>query len=366
MKILELNFHLGGGGASRLMVDLSNEYASDQNNNVTVVSVVNPDSAGNNFISFKKDLNDSVKYIALNKRSGLGLSSLWEVYRLIKREQPDVVHLHANILLLLLPALFYRRAKYVHTIHTLVTRQYPGGIIKRIANWLYKKRFVTPVTISKECHDSYNECFGRQEDILITNGRGSLKTTVNSAIAKKELINLGITEGTPVFIHVARHHPVKNHERMFKTFQRLSDEGINYQLIVIGDYYDEYEDRYKNHKQIHLIGPRTNIGDYMILADYFVLTSDKEGLPLSLLEAMSMGVIPVCTPAGGIRDVLRNGENGYMAKEVSDEAYYQTIKLALQQKDRISPELIIKEYTDKFSMKVCAKHYMEVYKKDGK
>ena len=166
MKIIELNFYLGGGGASRLMADLSNQYASNKNNEVITVSVIESESAGNDFISFKKDLIPSVKYIALNKKSGLGWASLYSVFRLIKKEHPDVVHLHANILLLLLPVLFCQKVNYVHTIHTLVTRQYPNGIIKRIANWLYRKGKVIPVTISQECHESYKECFGRQEDIL--------------------------------------------------------------------------------------------------------------------------------------------------------------------------------------------------------
>lgn len=363
MKIIELNFYLGGGGASRLMADLSNQYASNKNNEVITVSVIESESAGNDFISFKKDLIPSVKYIALNKKSGLGWASLYSVFRLIKKEHPDVVHLHANILLLLLPVLFCQKVNYVHTIHTLVTRQYPNGIIKRIANWLYRKGKVIPVTISQECHESYKECFGRQEDILITNGREALKTTEKLLSVKKELSDIGVRQGTPVFLHVARHHPVKNHDRMFKTFQRLSNEGIDYQLIVIGDHYDVYEKQFNGHKQIHLIGARTNIGDYMSFADFFVLTSDKEGLPLSLLEAMSMGVIPVCTPAGGIKDVLRNGENGFMAKEVSDESFYQVVKQALYEGSKISRNSIIKEYKEKYSMGVCAKHYMDIYKK---
>lgn len=361
MRILELNFHLGGGGASRLMTDLCNQYASDFENCVTLVSVVDPNTAGNDFISFKSDLSSAVNYIALNKKSGLSISSLWDIYKLIKKVQPDVVHLHANILLLLLPAILYKRANYVHTIHTLVTRQYPDGFVKRVADWLYRKRYVIPVTISKECHESYKNCFGRQEDILITNGRDALKTTDKISVVKNELTNLGVKVGMPIFLHVSRHHPVKNHDRMFKTFKRLSAEGIDYHLIVIGDHYDEYEDELKGHKQIHLVGPKTNIGDYMSFADYFVLTSDKEGLPLSLLEAMSMGVIPICTPAGGIKDVIRNAQNGFMAKEVSDEAFYYAVKQALDEKDKISRDAIIKEYSEKYSVEVCARHYLNVY-----
>ena len=110
-----------------------------------------------------------------------------------------------------------------------------------------------------------------------------------------------------------------------------------------------------------MIGPRTNIGDYMSFADFFVISSDKEGLPLALLEAMSMGVIPVCTPAGGIKDVIRNGENGYIGKEVSDDAFYATIKQSLSERGKIAANSIIQEYKEKYSMEVCSRKYMEVY-----
>lgn len=362
MKIIEINFFLGGGGASRLMVDLCNQFAKNQNNQVIAVAVVEQKSSGNDYISFINDLDSKVHYIALNAKSGLCFKSLLGIFRLIKKEEPDVVHLHSNILLLLLPALFCHKTRYVHTIHTLVTRQYPGGLIKQIAHWLYRKGLIQPVTISNECHESYLECFGSKDDILITNGRAALQTTDRVPDVGKELTLLGIGDGSPVFIHVARHHPVKNHDRLFSTFNRLSDEGVNYHLLVIGDHYDDYKKRVVNNKHIHLLGPKTNIGDYMSFAHFFVLSSDKEGLPLSMLEAMSMGVIPVSTPAGGIKDVIRNNVNGFMGQEVSDECFYKTVKRAIGHGKDISKDAIVKEYQEKYSMEICADNYMKCYK----
>lgn len=362
MKIIEINFFLGGGGASRFMADLCNQYARNEKNRVIAVSVVEQKSSGNDFISFVKDLDSHVHYIALNAKSGLCYKSFVGIFNLIRREKPDVVHLHSNILLLLLPALFFPKVRYVHTIHTLVTRQYPGGIIKQIAQWLYRKGYVQPVTISQECHESYKDCFGSQEDILITNGRDALQISSKINDVRTELTSLGVRDGVPTFIHVARHHPVKNHDRLFSTFDRLTKEGIDYHLIVIGDHYDDYIDRYINHKQIHLLGARTNVGDYMSFAQFFVLSSDKEGLPLSMLEAMSMGVIPVCTPAGGIKDVLRDNINGFMGQEVSDENFYETVKRAIKYVKNISIDSIRNEYKKKYSMEICAEKYLNCYK----
>lgn len=362
MKIIEINHYLGGGGASRFMTDLCNQYAKNAMNQVIAIATNESSTPGNDYISFKDDLDPKVKFYAINSKSGLSWRSIWGVFSVIKEEKPDVVHLHCNNMLLLFPLLFLPRTRYIHTIHTLVTRQYSGGIIKRVANWMYKTGRVQPVTISGECHISYKECFGRQEDIQINNGRDALRTTDKRNAVEEELNKYGVEDGIPVFIHVARHHPVKNHDRLFKTFDRLTKEGKEYQLIVIGDHYDDYVDKFRTHKNIHLIGPRTNIGDYMSFADYFVLASDKEGLPLALLEAMSMGVVPVCTPAGGIKDVIRDGENGYMGSIVSDEEFYLSVKKALSERGKIKKENIIQEYRNKYSVEDCAKKYMELYK----
>jgi len=360
MKIIELNYTIGGGGGERMTVDLCN-YFSNKGHDVFAY-ITDKTSIPRN-VSYRQDLDSRVRFASAEATTGLAWRAIWQTFLTIRREKPDVVHNHCNILLLLLPALFCPKVRYIHTIHTLPMRQYPGGVKKWVANWLYKTKRVIPVTISDECHKSYNECFGRQDDVLVTNGREALETTSKLREVSRELTSLGISlDGDePIFIHVARHHPVKNHDRLFSTFERLQKENIKFQLMVLGDRYEEYIDRFKDNQRIHLLGSRSNVADYMSFANYFVLTSDKEGLPLTLLEAMSMGVIPVCTPAGGIKDVIRNGENGFMNKEVSDEGFYDSVKEALSGEYKISKDKIIREFNEKYSMSVCARKYAQLY-----
>lgn len=88
-----------------------------------------------------------------------------------------------------------------------------------------------------------------------------------------------------------------------------------------------------------------------------------EGLPISLLEAMSMGVMPVSTPAGGVCDVIRNGENGYISSSHSSEDFYKTIKDAIANVAGVTSKYIITEYQEKYSMVACAKAYLEEFEK---
>jgi glycosyltransferase involved in cell wall biosynthesis len=63
---------------------------------------------------------------------------------------------------------------------------------------------------------------------------------------------------------------------------------------------------------IHFAGLQQDTRPYLKAMDIFMMTSEFEGLPVALLEAMSMGCLPACTAAGGIGEVIRDGENGLL------------------------------------------------------
>lgn len=359
MKILYVHYALGAGGAERLLVDLANRMAMDSENDVSLLTVCDINIPGKDH--FLSELSDNIKFLNLHRFKGISLANMIDVWKIVVSEKPDIVHAHCSFWLVTLPAIFYRKSHYVTTIHSLVQRWASGKLNHVISKFLFKGK-VQAVTISKACHQSYVDYYHLDNDVTIDNGREDVKRTERLSEVSHFIDSLKTYPDTPIFIHVARHHPVKNHERMFKTFGRLTDEGIDYQLIVVGDKYDDYIDKYKDHPNIHLVGKKDNVGDYMSLADYFVLTSDKEGLPITLLEAMSLGVIPVCTPAGGVVDVINDGDNGYMASDVDDEMYYQTVKRALAERGKISRDHIIEDFKEKYSMKICADKYFKVYK----
>ena len=359
MKIMELVFALSAGGAERMVVDLCNRF-SKEGHDVILEVIEDINKPGNSY--YVPDVSKKVLIESVCASAGYSIGAIWGTLKAIRKHNPDVVHLHSGVLVLLLPTIFCKNVRYVHTIHSLASRYAPSAIKKTISRVLYKNSKVQPITISKICHQSYVDFYGYSNDICITNGRERLTVTASFESVKKEIALLKQHEDTPVFIHVARHHPVKNHKRLFSTFERLQKEGVDFSLIILGDRYESFESLYKDNSQIHLLGPKNNVGDYVACADYFTLTSDQEGLPLTLLEAMSMGVIPICTPAGGIADVIINGKNGYMPEKVDDELYYLSVKRALAERGLINRQSIINEYEEKYSMTICAEKYMEVYR----
>lgn len=357
MKTLQIIYSLCSGGAERFVVDLSNRLAEIPGNEVVLLAVNsldNPKAA-----HYLPDVSPKVAVRSLNCK-GLSLSALWGIHKVIKAERPDIVHLHSNIVLIYLAMLLGTRSKVVHTLHNLAHKCLTWGWCKPINRYLYNKK-VKAITISEECHDSFAALYGRNSsDTLIVNGREKIETTAALPEVRKELDTI-LKPGAPVFVNVARCHPQKNHKMLFETFERLTAEGSDCQLLVVGAHHEANAERYRNHPNIHIIGERRNVADYLACADYFVLSSGYEGLPLTLLEAMSVGCIPVCTPAGGIVDVLRNGENGFLAKGFESEALYASIREALSNAATINRNAIVEEYEKDYSMKTCAERYFEVY-----
>ena len=363
MKILHITLSLGGGGAERVAVSLCNRFAAHVDDEVILLSILDDSDPRNVF--YLKDLSPKVRLINLHCKTGLQIKSIKGVYQTIKCEHPDVVHTHFAVSLNLLPSILIPNVCYFHTIHTLPLKVVTNtGFLKRmIMNHLFKNNKVKPITISEKCHQSYNNIYKIDNDICIPNGSEPLSITDEAESVKGEVEGYKQNPDATVFIHVARHHPDKNHDKLFRTFLRLEKEGYRCILIVLGDHYDSWKEKLKDSKCIFLLGAKKNVGDYMAQADFYVLSSDYEGLPMTLLEAMSMGVVPVSTPAGGVVDVVEDGVTGYLTKDFDDEEFYRKVKQAMNEKGNISPERIRQYYERNFSMEVCAEKYYDTYKK---
>ncbi len=360
IKILQLSFTLSSGGAERFVVDLCNHFAENTDNEIVLVITNEANERNTHYL---QELSSKVRFLSLGCKSGLSLKSFWRVFQIIKKEKPDVVHAHCQLLLLLFPALFFPKIKFFHTLHSLAEVCLRSPKLKGLYRYLYKNK-VQAITISDECRQSFEALYHLDNSIRINNGRSPIATTAEKDAIRADVEKLKKDNHTPVFIHVARRNPLKNQKRLFSTFERLQQEGYDFLLLCIGSGYEqEYAPKYKDNAQIKILGEKKNVGDYLAASDFFVLSSDFEGLPISLLEAMSMGVVPISTPAGGVKDVIRDGENGFMCSHIDDEEFYKTVKDVFAGSNTIDKDAIIKEYNEKYSMRSCAERYNILYQK---
>lgn len=364
MKIFELHYSTSWAGAERFVVDLCNELIEKDD----VILCTIEDDRISQKAYYKKELNSNIKYINLKCQSGLQLKALWRIYKTIKKEKPDIVHAHTDAICLFLPALFYHKPVYFHTLHSLAEKCIRKYYLKKIYKWFYR-HYINPITISQICDNSYQKLYGLTNSIHINNGRSPLKITSKINDVKQELSKLKLHQDDKIFIHVARCQPLKNQILLINAFNKFLSENNHGILVMIGAAYDTSENKHlleNTNKGIYWIGLKNNIGDYLLHADFFILSSLYEGLPISLLEALACGVIPICTPAGGILDVITQKKYGYVSNSFDLNDFYSSIKEAFNNENKINREQLKKYFYINYSITKCAEKYLHTFKKSIK
>ncbi len=362
MKIIQLTYALGAGGAERVVVDLANEL-SKRGHEVIVCAILK--LSINPIFSFNvKNLNEKIRYVNLEQPEGFSFAKMTAIVSFIKKERPDVVHCHLNVIPYIFPlALLQSKIKFIHTLHSVAENTSGSGFQKLVNKFFYSKEFINPVCISKRCQDSYNRYYKLNNAPVIDNGRSEMERSSHYIGVKNRIVSLKQTETTKVFIHVARFHPQKNQKLLIESFNNLESEGYDFTLLVIGAGFDTEEGlilQKMASSKIHFFDYLDNVADYLFCSDAFCLTSIYEGLPISLLEAMSCGCIPICTPVGGIPDVIRDGETGYLSKGVSVDEFVDTLKKFIEENE-ITKETIITHFRENYSIERTVDKYLEVY-----
>lgn len=128
--------------------------------------------------------------------------------------------------------------------------------------------------------------------------------------AKNLVSGFRISDKTKLFIHAGRMDTPKNQVVLCRIFKRLIDEGEDVVLLIAGsnhrkDIYNQLVPFFCD--RIRYLGERSDIPQLMAQCDAMCLPSIWEGLPITLLEALSVGCIPICSPVGGIPNVVETG-----------------------------------------------------------
>lgn len=360
MRIVQMIYALGSGGAEKFVVNLSNELVA-KGNEVIVLQLLDNSKEGRNFN--QQFLFKEVQYINAGLTPGFSIAKVRKVCKIIKDINPDVVHCNLNVIPYIFPlALKKRNIKFVHTLHNIAQKACGSIFQKPINRWYYKTGRIIPVTISDECRESYKNFYRLPDVTRINNGTSELKESDMLYSVKAEIETYKKTSSTKVLIHTARCSGQKNQMLLINSVNRLILDGKDIILLILGSHYDSKEGiklKAKACKDIHFLGLKSNVGDYMLCADAFCLSSSYEGLPISLLEALSAGLTPVCTPVGGIPDVVTDGVTGYLSKDLSEESYIEALMRFIGNSLNKDSQ---KQYFDRnYSMKICAEKYIKAY-----
>ena len=153
----------------------------------------------------------------------------------------------------------------------------------------------TPVTISEESKSSFDE-FYKMDAPMVYNGVSDFKGT--------DMPQLRDNEEQLLFVHAASCQPIKNQALLIEAFAKLVVLHPNSKLIWLGRN-TPYNSLYESlvpfmPKQLVYLGVVPNVRDYLAQADAMCLSSKMEGMPMTIIEAFSVGPAELCTPEGGI------------------------------------------------------------------
>ena len=184
--------------------------------------------------------------------------------------------------------------------------------------------------INKLTFNSQSLALGVSEDVT-----NSIKKNINPKIPVKTLLNgantddfrrdiaagsavkreLGIPEDALVIGNVAVFRFQKRLVEWLQVFKEIETKNSKVYGIIVGAGPLEEEIKVeliklKLEKKVFFPGLKTDVKPYFSAMDIFMMSSSFEGLPIALLEAMSMECAIVSTDAGGIKEVIRNGKDG--------------------------------------------------------
>jgi glycosyltransferase involved in cell wall biosynthesis len=264
----------------------------------------------------------------LNRRAGLDWRSTWRLSRLIRRERVELLHAHqyTPFFYALTARWLGRRVPVLFTEHGRHFPDYPRR--KRIvANRLLLGRRDRVIGVGEAVRRAViaNEGIRAERVAVIYNGidlGGS-----GNGVADREQIRreMGVEPSDLVLIQVARLDYLKDHATAVRTLERVVAQRSATKLVLVG----EGPEREKIETEVHqrrltehvrFLGLRTDVSRLVPAADLFLLTSISEGIPLTLIEAMSVGVPVVSSGVGGVGEVVQDGQTGLLAPAGDDRA----------------------------------------------
>ena len=274
------------------------------------------------------------------------LKSLWELYKVLKKEKPFIVHTHTPKAgtIGMLAAYFARVPHRLHTIAGLPLLEATGK--KRIL-----LNFVEKITY-KFATKIYPNSFGLQQiildhkftkkDKLKVLGNGS-SNGINTAIFNPKLFpeeqksttraSLQIKKTDYVFIFVGRIVADKGINELVNAFSKLSKEYDNVKLLLVGTYEKDLDPLEQNtdlqireNKNIIVTGWQADVKPFFTIANVLVFPSYREGFPNVVMQAGAMGLPSIVSNINGCNEIIIEAKNGTIIPTKNTEALYVKMK----------------------------------------
>ena len=308
-------------------------------------------SGGGTFDDVAK--NEGVKTKALTMSRTItpfkDLKSLFQLYKLFKKEKPFIVHTHTPKAgtLGMIAAKF---AGVPHRFHTI------AGLPLLEATGPKRLLLNTVEKITYECATKIYPNSFAMKDIIIANKfakESKLKVIEKGSTNgidtnhfdpklidesyKAELKNkLKIGPEDLVFVFVGRLVKDKGINELVNTFTKINAEYPKTKLVLVGPFEDHLNplepgtyDLIKNHDAISWDGYQKDVRPYFAIADVLAFASYREGFPNVVMQAGAMGLASIVTDINGCNEIVENGKNGMIIPPKDENALFKAMEFMI-------------------------------------
>jgi glycosyltransferase involved in cell wall biosynthesis len=291
------------------------------------------------------------------------LLGLVELYRLIRRERPAVVHANSSKAGILgrLAAVAARVPVRLFTVHGWAFKAHQG-LAARL--YLYADRAMRPLTTTTICV-AHGEV---EAGIRARTCRPDRTVMIHNGVELDRPQRAPGPPRTPVaLLSVGRFRPPKDFTTLVHAMAAL--EPGTARLAIAGDGPDRQalEQEIANlhlGETVELLGTRNDVDQLLAAADIFVLSSDSEGLPMSVLEAMAAGLPVIATAVGGIPELVTDERTGVLVPPRDSRALAAAITAIArdpQLRDRLGAAARRRAETE-FALETCRRRHLDLYR----
>lgn len=366
IRIAHLILQLDIGGLERVML---NTIKRMQETNEEYEHVIVSLTDANDFS--QQGLLKPVEIHCMHKKPGNDWGLHLRLFKLFRQLNIDVLHSYN------LSTIEYQFIAMLAGVKGRVHAEHgrdigdPQGLNKK-HNFLRKliSNFVHQyIAVSDELYQWLKTTVGIKDNkvTLITNG-------INT-----DLFNLPKSSSDQVrFINVARLSPIKDHENLLQACEILSnDSGLNanWRLTIVGDgplreQLQQSMEVKSLSEKVTFLGARNDIAQLISQNDVFVLSSIAEGIPMTILEAMSGSTPVISTAVGGIPQVITPDVDGYLVENKNAAQLAQAMRNYIENDDlktthgKAAREKVLTKFDEKNMVDAYLDCYQQILKKD--
>ncbi len=292
-------------------------------------------------------------------------AQLKKLQAVLGRHSQAIVHSHGYKPDILLAALrTTRRLSCIATCHTWYSDTLKMKIVERLDKRVLRG-FDHVVAVSEEIRaDIIASGVSSRRVSRIDNGISMPAPDPDARDSIRREFGIGAHER--LVVQIGRLAKSKRNDLLLQALARLRTTSVKVLLVGDGDQREALREHARSlgiTTRVTFCGYRTDAHRILTAADLLALTSNKEGLPIVLLEAMAMGCPIVATSVGAVPTVLTQYENGWVVPAENLDSLVRAIEQALT--DRPLAERLADrgkaDFRSRFSRDAMGRHYLDLY-----